>query len=125
MDKKYKLTGVGCMKCVAKIEKNISELKGTENVKVDVNTKIMDISFDEEKISFNEIKNKLVELGYGVEREVLASEEISCETNVEEKKLCCEFQKEEQKNKKKKKKQIQKILRKSNLNFQVLHVRPV
>ena len=86
MDKKYKLTGVGCMKCVAKIEKNISELKGTENVKVDVNTKIMDISFDEEKISFDEIKNKLEELGYGVEREVSASEEISCETNVEENK---------------------------------------
>ncbi len=86
MDKKYKLTGVGCMKCVTKIEKNISELKGTENVKVDVNTKIMDISFDEEKISFDEIKNKLEELGYGVEREVSASEEISCETNVEENK---------------------------------------
>ena len=94
MDKKYKLTGVGCMKCVAKIEKNISELKGTENVKVDVNTKIMDISFDEKKISFDEIKNKLEELGYGVEREVSASEEISCETNVEENKCSV---KEEQK----------------------------
>ena len=94
MDKKYKLTGVGCMKCVAKIEKNISELKGTEKVKVDVNTKIMDISFDEEKISFDEIKNKLEELGYGVEREVSASEEISCETNVEENKCSV---KEEQK----------------------------
>ena len=94
MDKKYKLTGVGCMKCVAKIEKNISELKGTENVKVDVNTKIMDISFDEKKISFDEIKNKLEELGYVVEREVSASEEISCETNVEENKCSV---KEEQK----------------------------
>ena len=94
MDKKYKLTGVGCMKCVAKIEKNISELKGTENVKVDVNTKIMDISFDEEKISFDEIKNKLEELGYGVEREVSDSEEISCETNMGENKCSV---KEEQK----------------------------
>ena len=94
MDKKYKLTGVGCMKCVAKIEKNISELKGTEKVKVDVNTKIMDISFDEEKISFDEIKNKLEELGYGVEGEVSDSEEISCETNMEENKCSV---KEEQK----------------------------
>ena len=94
MDKKYKLTGVGCMKCVAKIEKNISELKGTEKVKVDVNTKIMDISFDEEKISFYEIKNKLEELGYGVEGEVSDSDEISCETNMEENKCSV---KEEQK----------------------------
>ena len=34
MKKKYKLTGVGCMKCVAKIEKNLSELSGVENIKV-------------------------------------------------------------------------------------------
>ena len=25
MEEKYKLTGVGCMKCVAKIEKNLSD----------------------------------------------------------------------------------------------------
>lgn len=109
MDKKYKLTGVGCMKCVAKIEKNISELKGTEKVKVDVNTKIMDISFDEEKISFDEIKNKLEELGYGVEREVSASEEISCETNMEENKCSV---KEEQKDISEEKTDIENIEKK-------------
>ncbi|MCF2625967.1 heavy metal translocating P-type ATPase [Fusobacterium perfoetens] len=109
MDKKYKLTGVGCMKCVAKIEKNISELKGTEKVKVDVNTKIMDISFDEEKISFDEIKDKLEELGYGVEREVSASEEISCETNMEENKCSV---KEEQKDISEEKTDIENIEKK-------------
>ena len=109
MDKKYKLTGVGCMKCVAKIEKNISELKGTEKVKVDVNTKIMDISFDEEKISFDEIKNKLEELGYGVEGEVLDSEEISCETNMEENKCSV---KEEQKDISEEKTDIENIEKK-------------
>ena len=109
MDKKYKLTGVGCMKCVAKIEKNISELKGTEKVKVDVNTKIMDISFDEEKISFDEIKNKLEELGYGVEREVSDSEEISYETNMEENKCSV---KEEQKDISEEKTDIENIEKK-------------
>ena len=69
MKKKYILTGVGCMKCVAKIEKNLSELDGVENIKVDVETKIMDIDFDENKISFSEIEKKLIELGYGVDKE--------------------------------------------------------
>ncbi len=39
MDKKYKLSGVGCMKCVGKIEKNLIELDGIEKIKVDVGTK--------------------------------------------------------------------------------------
>lgn len=75
MKEKYRLTGVGCMKCVAKIEKNLSEMNGIERVKVDVNTKDMDISFDEKTVSFNEIENKLVELGYGIDREKKETEE--------------------------------------------------
>ena len=82
MKKKYILTGVGCMKCVAKIEKNLSELDGVENIKVDVETKIMDIDFDENKISFSEIEKKLIELGYGVDKEY---DENSFEKNKEEK----------------------------------------
>ena len=85
MKKKYILTGVGCMKCVAKIEKNLSELDGVENIKVDVETKIMDIDFDENKISFSEIEKKLIELGYGVDKEY---DENSFEKK-QRRKICC------------------------------------
>ena len=66
MKEQYKLSGVGCMKCVNKIQDNLSNLLGVEKVKVDVETKKMDISYDESKISFKEIESKLQELGYGI-----------------------------------------------------------
>lgn len=88
MKEKYRLTGVGCMKCVAKIEKNLSEMEGVDNVKVDVETKYMDISYDEKIISFNEIEKKLIEIGYGIDRNNEESEEKKEE-------VVCEFQQEE------------------------------
>lgn len=108
MDKRYKLTGVGCMKCVAKIEKNLSELNGVKNIKVNVDTKVMDISFDENEIIFDEIEKKLIELGYGVEKEINNENEIF-ENEVVEEKVICEFQKEnlsEEKNNNLEKKQF-------------------
>lgn len=88
MKEKYKLTGVGCMKCVAKIEKNLSEMKGVENVKVDVETKYMDISYDEKTVPFSEIEKKLIEIGYGIDKNSEESEE-------KKKEVVCEFQQEE------------------------------
>ena len=114
MKKKYILTGVGCMKCVAKIEKNLSELDGVENIKVDVETKIMDIDFDENKISFSEIEKKLIELGYGVDKEY---DENSFEKNKEEKSVVCEFQKEEKENKKNEEKNISENLEKKQFKL--------
>ena len=114
MKKKYILTGVGCMKCVAKIEKNLSEFDGVENIKVDVETKIMDIDFDENKISFSEIEKKLIELGYGVDKEY---DENSFEKNKEEKSVVCEFQKEEKENKKNEEKNISENLEKKQFKL--------
>ncbi|WP_300356218.1 heavy metal translocating P-type ATPase [Fusobacterium sp.] len=91
MDKKYKLSGVGCMKCVGKIEKNLIELDGIEKIKVDVDTKIMDISFNETKIKFDEIEKKLVDLGYGVEFEVTDETKIN-EKEIKKEDVVCEFQ---------------------------------
>ena len=114
MKKKYKLTGVGCMKCVAKIEKNLSELSGVENIKVDVETKIMNIDFDESEISFNEIEKKLVELGYGVDKEY---DENSFEKSKKEEIVVCEFQKEEKENKKNEEKNISENLEKKQFKL--------
>ena len=108
MKEKYKLTGVGCMKCVAKIEKNLSEMKGVENVKVDVETKYMDISYDEKTVPFSEIEKKLIEIGYGIDKNSEESEE-------KKKEVVCEFQQEEIQ---KKNEVLSKKTVKNNLNFQ-------
>lgn len=85
---KYKLTGVGCIKCVNKIEKNLSEMKGIENIKVNLEIKVMDITYDENSINFGEIENKLNELGYGIDREENISNQENEEKNIEEVKIC-------------------------------------
>ena len=84
MEEKYKLTGVGCMKCVAKIEKNLSEMEGVNKVKVDVETKYMDISYDEKIVPFNKIEDKLIEIRYGIDRNNEEKEEVVCEFQQEE-----------------------------------------
>ena len=84
MEEKYKLTGVGCMKCVAKIEKNLSEMEGVNKVKVDVETKYMDISYNEKIVPFNKIEDKLIEIGYGIDRNNEEKEEVVCEFQQEE-----------------------------------------
>ena len=45
MDKKFKLSGVGCIMCVNKIENSFKEFDGVSSAKVDLATKVMDISF--------------------------------------------------------------------------------
>ena len=92
MKEKYKLIGVGCMKCVAKIEKNLSEMKGIDNVKVDLETKDMDISYDEKILLFTEIENKLTELGYGIDRENRTAETKETEAEKKDEPMRCQFQ---------------------------------
>lgn len=65
----YKLIGVGCMKCVNKIQANLLTFEGIQNLEVNVDTKIMNITYNESKIDFSEIEDKLIELGYGIDKE--------------------------------------------------------
>ena len=93
MDKKFKLTGVGCIMCVNKIEGAFKDFAGVNSVKVDLATKVMDISFDENKIGRKEIEDKIVELGYGIESEVTEDVKKKCNLVTEDKKEECQFSK--------------------------------
>lgn len=84
MKKKFKLSGVGCIMCVNKIQNNFKNFKGVSEVTVDLSTKIMDISYNENVLTVKEIEEKLVELGYGIEAEI--GEDIKKNYKLEEKK---------------------------------------
>ena len=92
MDKKFKLSGVGCIMCVNKIENSFKEFDGVSSAKVDLATKVMDISFDETKLGKKEIEERIVELGYGIESEV--TEDVKKNCNLDS---CCEKNLEESK----------------------------
>lgn len=64
MEKRYRVGNVTCQSCVALIEKILNSTNGIENAKVNLATEELFIKFDEKIINEDEIKNKIVPLGY-------------------------------------------------------------
>jgi len=64
MKKQISIDGISCQSCVAKIEKNISNLEGVNSAVVNSVTKKADIDFEKEKISFDKISKKIENLGF-------------------------------------------------------------
>ncbi|MGE6256662.1 copper chaperone CopZ [Heyndrickxia sporothermodurans] len=59
--------GMSCGHCVNSIEGNVGRMNGVESVKVHLDTGKVDVSFDANAVSLNEIKEEIEEQGYDVE----------------------------------------------------------
>lgn len=64
ISKKYKIEGMSCASCASKIEKSVLKLDGVTESSVNFATETLSIIFDEEKVSTNNIKSHVSELGY-------------------------------------------------------------
>jgi len=62
-----KIKGMHCKSCVEKIESKINSLEGVTSVKLNLAEDKAEVKFDPNKISLNEIKSKINELGYSTE----------------------------------------------------------
>ncbi|RAL22090.1 copper chaperone CopZ [Thermoflavimicrobium daqui] len=60
--------GMSCSHCVNSIEGNVGELKGVHSVKVHLNEGKVDVSFDANVVSLNEIIDVIEDQGYDVEQ---------------------------------------------------------
>lgn len=58
--------GMSCGHCVKAVESNVGNMIGVSAVKVHLDNGEVDITFDETKISFEQIKNEIEEQGYEV-----------------------------------------------------------
>ena len=65
MDKKYNITGMSCAACSAHIEKSVGKLDGVEQVSVNLLQNSMNVSYDENKVSSDEIIKAVESGGYG------------------------------------------------------------
>jgi copper chaperone len=65
-EKSYKVPDVDCGHCKAAIEKALGAMGGIDKVAVDVATKTLDVSFDENAVSEDAILATLAEEGYPV-----------------------------------------------------------
>lgn len=66
MTKTYQLERLTCPTCVAKIEGMLKRTNGVENVEVLFNASKVKVAFDEAKITGDEIKKRISNLGYDV-----------------------------------------------------------
>ncbi len=67
IDEKYRITGMSCAACSARIEKAISSLKGISSFNVNLLTNSLVISYDEKVLDCNIIIKQVEKAGYGAE----------------------------------------------------------
>ena len=66
MDKKYKIGGMTCSACANRVERGIKKMEGMKDASVNFTTETLTVSFDENKVTSNEIEKKVEVLGYSV-----------------------------------------------------------
>lgn len=66
MIKTYQLERLTCPTCVAKIEGMLKKTAGVEKVEVLFNASKVKVSFNDEKITGDDIKKRISNLGYDV-----------------------------------------------------------
>ncbi len=65
MTEKFNVTGMTCSACSSHVEKSVSKLDGVQSVSVNLLMNNMQVDFDENKVTVNDIINAVVSGGYG------------------------------------------------------------
>ncbi|MBC5996901.1 copper-translocating P-type ATPase [Romboutsia ilealis] len=65
----YKITGMTCAACAKAVERVVKKLDGVEEQNVNIATEKLNISYDNSKVKFDDIKSAIEKAGYGVEVE--------------------------------------------------------
>jgi Cu+-exporting ATPase len=66
MEKKVKITGMSCASCVKTIEAALKDLRGVEDISVNLATNSALIKFNPAEVSLEEIERTIRSIGYGV-----------------------------------------------------------
>ncbi|KAF0219471.1 MAG: Cu2+-exporting [Geobacteraceae bacterium] len=62
----FKITGMSCANCAARIEKGVGEADGIEKASVNFATEELSVRYDESRIDHARIEARVRELGYGI-----------------------------------------------------------
>jgi len=66
MKETLKVEGTTCSCCVGKVEKGINQLDGVSSVEVDVDNKEVQVAFNDDTVTMEQIKGKIEEQGYQI-----------------------------------------------------------
>lgn len=78
-EEKFDITGMTCSACSARVEKATAKLNGMGSVSVNLLTNSMKVSYDEEKLSMDEIIEAVEKAGYGASAAQLSDEKKQAE----------------------------------------------
>ena len=65
---RYKITGMDCTDCVAKIEKAVRQVAGVDDVRVSLTSHVMTLRLHRASVSLPEVEHAVTELGYRLAR---------------------------------------------------------
>ncbi|MDF2719011.1 MAG: copper-translocating P-type ATPase, partial [Paenibacillus sp.] len=63
----FKVTGMTCAACAARIEKSLGRMEGVDGVTVNLAMERMSVAFDSHKVGPQQIGEKVRQLGYGLQ----------------------------------------------------------
>ncbi|HAN10691.1 MAG TPA: heavy metal translocating P-type ATPase [Clostridiales bacterium] len=63
----YKISGMTCASCVARIEKKLSKLDGVQSAGINLATEKATVDYDNSKIKDIDVINTIIQLGYGAQ----------------------------------------------------------
>jgi copper chaperone CopZ len=89
-------TSITCGSCVSSIQSAFKDVDGVKDISANVETKVVSVSFDDEKVSTDKIKSTITKLGYTATEKASScstTEAKSCSTA--EKKSCSTAEKKE------------------------------
>ncbi len=67
MKSEYKITGMSCEHCVAKVKAGIESIEGVEKVKINLKKGLGKVKYDESSVTDQDICDKVAEVGYEAE----------------------------------------------------------
>lgn len=65
----FHVTGMGCGACVKRVKNAVTALSGVKKCEVDLESETMTVDFDEEAVSFEDMKEAVDEAGYGLTKQ--------------------------------------------------------
>lgn len=67
--KRLKIIGMSCAACSAKVERSILKIEGIDFASVNLLSKELEVFYDENKVSIEDIKNKIIKIGFSINDE--------------------------------------------------------
>lgn len=66
MEVNIRVEGMSCQHCKASVTEGLSNLNGVNNVKVHLDSGLVDVNFDETTLNLEKIEKEIEDLGYDV-----------------------------------------------------------